>query len=197
MHRRLMMLAAVTLVGCPKPPAPAELDPGTQQAYEDLNCPEGTRPVGTPPPIGTQVWCVRRLANGSEVRYGPALEWHTNGQLAAKGEYLDGKRNGEWLFWTTRGVDQAQGPFVDGLEEGEWKFYHPNGQMESEGPMVSGGRHGSWRYWSEQGVENQGTWAFGEREGRWIEKDAEGTVVRERVYRAGRLIEQIEHQMER
>jgi antitoxin component YwqK of YwqJK toxin-antitoxin module len=52
------------------------------------------------------------LKQASKDRYvqGPWRDFHPNGQLAAQGEYVDGKEHGVWRFWDESG---AEGPSVN------------------------------------------------------------------------------------
>jgi hypothetical protein len=190
---RIGLVSLVFLLGCPKNTPYTYEDTSNVTTYEDLKCEEGTRPVGTPPPSGTRVWCVRKMPTGAEVRHGPSFAWHSNGEMASTGSWVDDRQHGHWTFWASQSFLESEGAFVEGEEEGIWKFYYADGSIKAEGPMSDGGRHGQWSYVDENGIQNEGTWAYGEREGRWYDKDPEGRVVRERIYRAGRLIEQKEY----
>jgi len=186
------MSIAMIVAGCPKNTGLVEAPEKVPIEYEGFECPAGTVAVGGAPPVGTQIWCNLTLPNGSQVRHGPTFMWHANGTLSAQGHYAEDTRDGAWRFFSSRGTPEREGSYLYGKEDGVWTFYHPGGEKASSGRMVGGGNHGEWTYWDVDGHESKGTWIQGQKEGVWVEHNSEGTPIRERTYREGRLIEQKE-----
>ncbi|MBT3223359.1 MAG: hypothetical protein HN348_30165, partial [Proteobacteria bacterium] len=105
--------------------------------YPELGCLEGTKAVGTPPPMGIEVWCAT-TQEGNSYRNGPAIEWYNNEQRKSVGNYENGMKSGQWEFWYPHGEPQEQGTFVRGVKDGYWTEYNPSGGRSSEGQMVAG-----------------------------------------------------------
>jgi len=74
-------------------------------------------------------------------RQGPATYSYENGNLAAKGVYLHGKRFGMWVTYYPNGKLESQGSYehsygvggrVDGYMEGYWEFRNIFGGLDAE-----------------------------------------------------------------
>jgi antitoxin component YwqK of YwqJK toxin-antitoxin module len=75
--------------------------------------------------------------------------YHSNGELGAKGRYVNGRRYGFWEIYHSNGELRFKGNYVDGEREGYWEYYYPNGKLEYKGSFVNGKRDGYWeRYYS-------------------------------------------------
>lgn len=76
------------------------------------------------------------------------------------------------------------------LLDGPYQAYYPNGQMREAGSYAKGTRKGEWRTWSSTGeLTASVTWKAGRLHGDSIGY-AKGAVVREVVYRNGKLRKQ-------
>src|SRR6185369_15123873 len=84
----------------------------------DVACPRGSKLVGSPPPTGQLIECVR--PNG--VVHGLSSVWYPNGHEGTLTEYSDGTRNGRWLYWLH---DQKliEGRFKEGRRDGTWTYW--------------------------------------------------------------------------
>jgi len=183
---RLIVTTLALFLGCRPAPPPAAVD--ARADHPPLDCPAGTHPTGSAPPMGLEAWCERQLPDGSRLREGPSTTWHANRQIAASGTFVTGKRTGPWEFYFPNGQVERRGLYVGGVEEGLWTTFHPDGSKKSEGEMVDGREHGPWTYWDLDGSSITGRWNLGRREGVWVIHDAEGQPVAERVYENGRLV---------
>jgi hypothetical protein len=185
------VVVAGMLGGCPK--APPQAEGPLQPTFGEITCPPGTVVKGAAPPLGLEVWCDRPMPDGTFVRTGPSLQWHGNGQKAAQGSYLAGKREGPWLFWFATGTPERQGTYANGRPDSVWTSYHPSGDRASEGQMVDGKENGRWTYWNNEVLtRTEGEYILGERNGLWMDFSADDRPMRERSYRAGRLVSQRE-----
>ena len=106
---------------------------------------------------------------------GPSVEYDSLGTVIAKGEYVDGFREGEWFFEV--GDHREEGKFFEGQRTGEWKhtyadidqvqfegsydngqengmhiYYYPNGQVKRRGRYIYGNRNGLWEFFLENGL---------------------------------------------
>lgn len=64
---------------------------------------------------------------------GPWVEYHPNGQIKSKGEYLNGRRIGEWIFYYSNGKLEQKGKYDrKGKAQGPWKWYYESGNLWRE-----------------------------------------------------------------
>jgi antitoxin component YwqK of YwqJK toxin-antitoxin module len=56
-------------------------------------------------------------------------QYHVNGQLWYKGNYVNGIRHG---YWEQYHVLWYKGNYVNGKEDGYWEDYYSNGQLENK-----------------------------------------------------------------
>lgn len=190
------LLAILFMVGCPHPVAETAPVEAPLSLHPALVCPAGTVAGGTPPPIGVEVWCQRRDADGRTwVREGPSIGWYRSAATppvelrSSEGNYVDGVQNGPWIYWYANGNPKMRGSYTLGVQDGPWTTYHPNGGPASKGQYVNGAEQGTWQFWDEESTwRAQGDFVGGHREGLWLEYGPAADPIRERVYRDGQLI---------
>lgn len=62
-----------------------------------------------------------------------ASEIYDNGIITGKGIVLkNGKKNGFWELYYDNGNLKAKGEFINGVKKGKWLYYYPNDSIESE-----------------------------------------------------------------
>lgn len=100
---------------------------------------------------------------------GPWEEFHPNGKLRAKGEYLNAKRTGEWMFYHANGKTEQKGRYdKKGRPQGTWKWYYESGNLLREEQYLDGQREGNMTEFSDSGgVITKGDFLEGQREGKW------------------------------
>ena len=163
------------------------------QIHPDLHCPDGTHGEGFPPPEGVLVYCVLDGNPGITIKHGPSIEWYASGQKKASGEYASNQRLGDWVFWYESGIIERQGGFKNDVEEGRWVEFHPSGMQSAEGARVNGRESGRWIYWADgDNTRTEGNWSNGQQDGTWTAYAPDGTPLRQRIFRLGRLINQRE-----
>jgi len=95
------------------------------------------------------------LAKGDSLngtRQGPWLMYFKNKTLASKGSYDHGQREGSWAFYyESGGTEQAVGTFTHDLRDSTWSFYYPDGKRSAEGSFVKGSMQGVWQFWYPNG----------------------------------------------
>ncbi|MFP2923737.1 toxin-antitoxin system YwqK family antitoxin [Pyxidicoccus sp. 3LG] len=127
-----------------------------------------------------------------------------DGRLLASGEYQEGQPHGTFRTWSGAGVPSEERTYAQGLPHGTWKLYGPGGQLALEEAYVGGklegasttfhasgnqrsrkhyqqgmvhGRHATW---FESGlVEVEGAFNRGRPSGWWVQRDAEGKLVKQ------------------
>jgi uncharacterized protein len=63
------------------------------------------------------------------VRFGEWKFYDANGVVSAQGNYVDGKREGEWMEVDENGLT-GKGLYVNGRKKGTWNYYSPLGKLE-------------------------------------------------------------------
>lgn len=109
---------------------------------------------------------------------GPWKEYHPNGQLKSKGEYLNSKRIGEWVYYFPNGKMEQIGKFDNkGRAQGVWKWYYPcpdpctneSGNLLREENYRNNLQEGLMTEYSDSGkVITKGEFIDGQKEGFWI-----------------------------
>ena len=189
--RSLGFVLFLGLIACA--PKNVEFKAPSGPAHPDLICPEGSWPAGAVPPAGFKAWCHRSTPTGQWLRQGTGLTWHSNGQQASHGEYVDDRPQGPWTTWHKNGQVASQGNYIEGQEHGHWARFHDTGERQGEGEMKDGKEHGAWVYWSADGDRRtEGNWQSGDKDGVWVEYDSEDRPLSERIYRSGRMTSQRE-----
>lgn len=157
-----------------------------------LTCPGDALPTGRPPPLGREAWCVR-VVGEEVVRDGPFVRWHDVANVAEVGHFTLGQRSGAWSAYDPEGMLREAGLFEHDLEQGLWTTYYPSGGIEERATFVDGELHGPWELFAPEGhVTVVGAYEHGRRTGVWLDLSLEGVPVRERLYEAGRLVQQRE-----
>jgi antitoxin component YwqK of YwqJK toxin-antitoxin module len=117
------------------------------------SCPPGTQAMGEPPPNGQEMWC-QKTVNGQPVKEGPFVLYRPDGSLMMRGEYRDGKQNGEWTMWYDNGQKASIDHYKDGVQDGEHIGWYTNGKISAIGQYRNGKREGVWKRWDPQGFRN-------------------------------------------
>ncbi len=112
----------MALLAC-RPSTPAASEPAQPEAHETIECPEGTRTRGQPPPEGNRVWC----ETAAGVSHGPFLSWHDNGREKTRGAFREGTAQGEWVTWYDNGQLRSKGHYEAGERVGDWKSFAQDG----------------------------------------------------------------------
>jgi len=106
---RLMVAATLVfgIANCTKEEPTSKSKASTKKseksADEDGKCPDGSDPIGNPPPRGNKLECWNGGQRGNRTRHGLATYWHDNGKKRSEGEYKNGKKHGEWTRWDDDG----------------------------------------------------------------------------------------------
>jgi uncharacterized protein len=104
---------------------------------------------------------------------GPWVEYHPNGQIKSKGEYLNGKRVGEWVFYYANGKIEQKGKYDKrGKAQGPWKWYYESGNLWREENYRNDLQDGMMTEYSDDTPENakiitKGEYLDGVKEGPW------------------------------
>ncbi len=88
----------------------------------------------------------------SETPYtGMCYQYFKTGQKGLKGQFIDGKRDGQWDYWYSDGQQKLSVEYKKGTKSGDWLFWFPNGQMKSKTHYTDGKLTGMNYWWYENG----------------------------------------------
>ena len=97
-------------------------------------------------------------------RHGYWEEYHDNGKLFSKGNYVNGNTHGYWEEYHDNGNLWCKGNYVDGKRHGYWEYYYSNGNLDYKGNFVDGKRHGYWEeYYYSGNTYYKGFYDMGKR----------------------------------
>ncbi|MFT5200094.1 MAG: antitoxin component YwqK of YwqJK toxin-antitoxin module [Planctomycetota bacterium] len=96
---------------------------------------------GTPYGHWRTYWKDGVLRSSHEIETGqatPMAYFHPNGEKAAQGMAVAGKRTGPWTYWFSTGVFSEQGKYLEGKRHGLWRFYWKDGTLKEEALYKAG-----------------------------------------------------------
>mgnify|MGYP000002579805 CR=1 FL=1 len=97
------------------------------------------------------------VSNG--LLHGISEGWHTNGVLAIREVFVEGKSHGTRTKWDAVSNRIAETTISRGQIHGSHREWHPNGQPALEMSMVEGKAQGTARKWNPEGVL-MGQWSL-------------------------------------
>ena len=83
---------------------------------------------------------------------GKWLYYDTSGRIIAKGNFINGERDGDWKWYHENGELKEQGIYVKGLEQGVYDFYHDNGNKSLTVQFKDGKLEGTYYSYSIYGA---------------------------------------------
>jgi hypothetical protein len=82
--------------------------------------------------LGALGWGATRVIGRSEVGSDKAqTTYYASGQMEARFEYADGRRQGPAERWHPNGTRMAEGRYEDGHMEGAWRFWNADGTSDN------------------------------------------------------------------
>lgn len=102
---------------------------------------------------------------------GTWIYYSEDGKIARTVSFLHGMPHGEELYYNTKNNEIIlKYSYVGGIKQGEYFLKYANGKLWETGFFKNGLPDGEWKYW-----------------------DYEGKLIRKRIFRNGRLLEQINY----
>lgn len=89
--------------------------------------------------------------NGEQVKQGPLVLFHPNGQKAMEGSYEANEPIGKHLWWHVNGQKSIEGSYRGGKADGTWTWWHPEGPKSTQGDYSEGSPVGEWIWWNLEG----------------------------------------------
>lgn len=177
MRRASLALPVLGLVVASVPAdaaAPRSLPLGSTVLAEG-DCPPETVLQGGRPPEAEAVWCGTTDRAGRLIPHGPYLGYFRGGQVAERGQFGRGQREGAWVTWSEDGRMRASSTYRAGVLDGPWEG-EGEGGVWLTGAFRKGKRDGMWRMVARDGRElGGGAWKAGRRDGMWRETMDDGT----------------------
>lgn len=118
---------------------------------------------------------------------GDYSEYDEDGQIVAKGSYVEGTEDGQWQYFNN-GYSE-KGNYYDGMRTGEWISRFPNGNTAFVIHYEQDVMHGKYTsYWENGRVKLTGRYVSGLRDGAWFKYDEEGQLFLTTLYKDGKEI---------
>jgi len=138
-------------------------------------------------PVGEWFWyypggeLLREEAYYNGLPDGIMTEYDELGNIITKGEFLEGKEEGDWYFRI--GDNETEGDYAQGMRNGMWKYYDvPEGYgkqnvLRFEGRFIEDNPHDkhTW-YWDNGNRKEEGEYIMGRKEGEWVYYNYDGTI---------------------
>jgi antitoxin component YwqK of YwqJK toxin-antitoxin module len=126
------------------------------------------------------------------LKTGPFSEYTAGRMLSIGGEYLNGKKQGNWVFYRINGMlekkvnyikDSLDGAYLlftengdtlisgyynNGIKTGKWIWKNDSGKMDMEGTFEDGKQNGHWKYYFSSGELSYNAYYLkGKKHGEW------------------------------
>ena len=150
-------------------------------------CPENGKIVGAPPPKGTGQWCEKADSAGKPMRHGPYYKYHSNGQKAVQGSFVNGKANGLFVFWLPDGSKAEEKGYQNGQLSGAYVKYGKENQKVIEGRYLGGKKNGKFTYYGKAGrLKQEASFRDNIKEGVWTTFNRDGQPRSRFTYKDGK-----------
>lgn len=112
---------------------------------------------------------------------GASLEFDTQGSAIARGEYIEGLKEGEWYYHV--GDHTESGVYKADQRDGVWKHFYLNGDKKFVGSYIQGFANGRHKYYYESGkIKEERFFEMGRKEKSWKKYDKEGIIIMNVTY---------------
>ena len=113
--------------------------------------------------------------------------WHKNGQKKSEENYKQGELDGKFSSWSDSGQILSDGMYVKGKQDGKWTTWFKNGQIKSEIFFHNGQKNGQFRSWNKLGhIEMSGPYLSSKRDSKWTAWHKNGKLKSEVNYEDGK-----------
>jgi hypothetical protein len=92
-------------------------------------------------------------ANDPFTKNGEEKDRYPNGALQMQGNYVNGKRDGNWFSWYNNGKPWSETSFDNGIKNGPTKTWYENGQLRYTGQYKNDQKTGIWNFYEESGKQ--------------------------------------------
>ena len=113
-------------------------------------------------------------------------EWHSNGVLSKKCNFINGLLEGEFTEWYKNGKLKTQASYTNAEKEGLYKEWYENGRLSTQTSYVNGEKEGGYKEWHESGrLRIQTSYTNGTLEGSYKYWNSDGRLYEDTKYRSG------------
>jgi TonB family protein len=124
--------------------------------------------------------------------FGPFLYYYPNGQVESKGNYSGGDRIGLWEEWYPTGKPRKVGNYLPDEPTKPYRYrdtYRITSFWDSTGTQLVTAGTGRFYATDEKGkLLEEGAYAAGAKEGKWLDYYENGKVKHEEIYQAAELV---------
>lgn len=115
------------------------------------------------------------------------LKNYDNGVITGQGELDDqGTTSGNWQYFNKQGQLIAKGKFIDGKREGNWEWYYNTGNLKETGQYSKGLSEGIFETYHKNGnKKNRINFSRGEVDGAYVSHSETGALQESRQYVGG------------
>jgi uncharacterized protein len=118
--------------------------------------------------------------------HGRCTEYYPSGKIFGEGPRAGSRNVGIWRFYSEDGYVESEGEFVNGKKSGEWKKLYPTGKTLSIGKYENDEPTGIWTHYFEDGsVNSKGEYVEGKKQGYWSTFSKGGVKRSEITYNKG------------
>ena len=118
--------------------------------------------------------------------FGTYTEYYHSGKVLGTGPKSGTRNVGHWRFFGDDGMLQSEGEYVGGKKHGDWLNYYSSGKTKSKGRYENDLTVGKWEYYFENGTVNSvGEFVNGQKSGYWKSMNTDGTLRNEVSYEQG------------
>ncbi len=124
--------------------------------------------------------------NRKELLEGTVNEYDSLGNEMTRGDYYDGKREGDWFYHV--GDFKEVGAYTLGMENGVWNYYYLNGKLAFTGAYDEGEAKGKHIYYHKNGIQKEvGKYLGGDKHGKWRTYNRLGEEIQVIEYKRGEI----------
>jgi len=111
-------------------------------------------------------------------RISHVTNYYSNGNVMARGKYVDQKKDSTWLYYTEEdGSLASEELYVSGSKEGVWKVFYPEGAIAEEINYRDNIRNGPWTlYFTDGNTKLKATYVDDKLEGTYLIYHLNGNV---------------------
>lgn len=103
------------------------------------------------------------------LRNGSFIENLASGKPSISGEFLDGKKDGDWTFYFPDGSIEKSTHYRNDSLDGEYHVFYENGKYQTKGQYVNGAKTGEWSWYINNGdqLDMKGSFINNMQDGDW------------------------------
>jgi antitoxin component YwqK of YwqJK toxin-antitoxin module len=85
--------------------------------------------------------------------HGPNIQWYPGNKKQFEGQWLNGKKEGDWTQWYESGQPASKEQWSKSKKHGTWTLFYPDGQKKFLGTYSMGRKNGPFSAWDKTGQQ--------------------------------------------